>query len=430
MIQPHTPEPPRPGFNVVGHVTGNLGLAVAARNTLRVLTLSERPFVAIDVDPGGGRGGHDSSYAEHMRIPPQAPYATNIFQLNPMEVTALAQEQPAWLDLVGRFNVCVPFWELPRLPVKMGWIPLLETVDVVLAPTRFVLDAVRASAPSATVWHYPQAVFLPDGIVPDRSAFGLPDQDVLFYMSLDITSDVTRKNPTAVLQAFARAFDERSSVRLVVKLNNSGAFSWAGAAAQGIQRLLSSHPNIIVIDRTMDYREVLCLSASCDVYVSMHRSEGLGLNLLEAMSLGKPVIATGWSGNMDFMTPENSCLVGYKLIPVVAEHASYQRAVIGPDQTWAEPDIDEAAKWMRLLAAQPDLRRQIGARAAADMAKARDRFTQGEIFDRLAAASVKTLVSSSRRDRKHRWVSLRRRSFPLHLKRVGGRILRRLGLRR
>ena len=422
-------EPSR-GVNVIGHVTGNLGLAVAARNTLFALSESGRPFAAIDIDPGGGRGGHDATWAGHLKTPPEAPYDINLFQLNPPEVIRLAQEPPHWLDLSRRLNVCVPFWELPRLPVKGNWVPLLETVDVVLAPTRFIADAVRTSAPRAKVWHYPQAVFLPADVSSNREAFGLPTGAVLFYVSLDITSDLTRKNPVAVFEAFDRAFDSADNVYLVVKLNNANSFAWAGESAAKIRALLDGNPNVIVINRSMTYREVLSLSASCDVYVSLHRSEGLGLNLLEAMSLGKPVIATAWSGNMDFMTVENSCLIGYDLVPVAAGHPAYQPAAIGPGQQWAEPKIDEAVVWMRRLAGDDTLRASIGARASQDMDELRRRFVAWDLFERLENAFATAEGSHSQAERQAQWARLRRASFPMRVRRWGGRVLRQLGVRR
>jgi len=448
--------PISPGINVIGHVTGNLGLGVAARNTLFALSRSGEPFEAVDVDPGGGRGGHEATYEANMRDPAQAAYGINLFQLNPPDIACMVQatSPPPWLSLADRTNAVVPFWELPRLPVKLGWIPLVEAVDAVLAPSRFIADAVAASAPSATVWHYPQAVFLPDAIVSDRRRFGLPEDAVLFYLSLDVTSDLARKNPLATLEAFEAAFPSGAGqaqadssgaagrgstseagavapdVHLVVKLNNSGAFSWAGRTAQQVRSLLAEDPRITVIDRAMSYEEALGLSASCDVYVSLHRSEGLGLNLLEAMSLGKPVVATGWSGNMDFMTAENSCLVGFEMIPVVAEHAAYQPDIIGPGQTWADPSVDEAADWMRRLAADAELRRSIGQRAAADMAALRERFLRGEVFARLEELRHQAFADTTPAQREARWDPVRRVSLPLRARRLGGRVLRTLGLRR
>ena len=429
----HGTPPISPGINLIGHVTGNLGLAVAARNTLFALSQSDEPFEAIDIDPGGGRGGHDATYAEHMRSPVEAAYGINLFQLNPPDVAYMAQDSPPWLSLPDRLNACVPFWELPRLPVKWSWTELVQAVDVVLAPTRFVADSVRASAPDATVWHYPQAVFLPEGIVADRARFDLPPDAVLFYLSLDITSDLARKNPLGTLEAFEAAFPANADapdVRLVVKLNNSASFAWAGAAAKRIHSLIAENPRITVVDRAMSYEEVLSLGASCDIYVSLHRAEGLGLNLLEAMSMGKPVIATAWSGNMDFMTRDNSCLVDFDLIPVVAEHDAYQPDAIGPDQSWADPRLAEATEWMRRLASDADLRARIGERAAVDMDALREAFLRGEIFARLEQARAETFARESAAQREKRWAGLRRVSIPLQARRLAGRVLRKLGLRR
>jgi glycosyltransferase involved in cell wall biosynthesis len=184
-------------------------------------------------------------------------------------------------------------------------------------------DAAERSAPEVRAVHYPQTVFLPADIAANRDAFGLPHDALLFFMNIDVTSELARKNTAAAMA------------------------------------------NTIVIDRQLTYAETLSLNASCDVYVSLHRSEGLGLNLLQAMTLGRPVIVTGWSGNTDFMTPEDACLVGYELVPVRATHYAYRPEAIGPGQVWAEPSIAEAAAWMRRLADDESLRRRIGAAAQA-----------------------------------------------------------------
>lgn len=429
--------PPRPGapefgLNVIGHITGNLGLAVAARNTLRMLVERGENVSAIDVDPGGGRGGRDSEFASLLAEKPAAPWGVNLFHLNPPEALRVAQDAPRWLDLTGRMNACVPFWELPRLPVTGKWIELLEAVDVVLAPSLFVAEAVRVSAPRAEVVHYPQAVHLPDGVAADRTAFGLPSETVLFFVSLDATSDLERKNPAGALEAFSRAFSDAGEppVHLVVKLNNSQALqSSAAPAVERIRTLLAETPNVTVLDETMRYDRVLALCASCDVYVSLHRSEGLGLNVLEAMSLAMPCVVTGWSGTMDFTTPENSCIVGYELVSVVATHPSYQPESIGPDQVWADPNIDEAAGWMRKLAADADLRRSIGERAARDMDVARERFSRGEIVDELQARFAGAMSAAAVSARQAGWPEIARMTLAQRLRRTAGNAARAAGLR-
>jgi glycosyltransferase involved in cell wall biosynthesis len=158
-------------------------------------------------------------------------------------------------------------------------------------------------------------------------------------------------------------------VALVIKINLSKRAGYRGE----VQTLLelksaaASDRRIRIIEDHLSYADVLSLYASADVMVSLHRAEGLGLHLMEAMTLGRPVIATGWSGNIDFMTSENSCLVGYRLGRVHASHPAYAAELARPEQVWAEPDMDEATVWMRRLAGDPSLRTMLGERAAQSM---------------------------------------------------------------
>jgi glycosyltransferase involved in cell wall biosynthesis len=379
------------GLNVIGHITGTMGIGVAARNTVAVLQGNGRPFSVVDIEPAR-RQGTDSSLAHLLGTPSTACHPVNLFHLNVQEVINLIDSRPRWLDIVRRANAIVPFWELPQIPLMPDWSGLLGAMDLVMAPSRFILEAIQRTAPEVRAVHYPQTVFLPADIVASRDAFGLPHDAVLFYLNIDVTSDLVRKNPAAAMAAFRAAFTSQPSgsdprASLVVKLGHTtSGFPWANAAPLIAE--LSAMPNTIVIDRHLTYPETLSLSASCDVYVSLHRSEGLGLNLLEAMSLGRPVIATSWSGNMDFMRPDDSCLVGHTLIPVRATHYAYRPDAIGPGQVWAEPSIADAAQWMRRLAENVSLRRQIGATARAAMDARRMEVLKGEglaTLDRVAA---------------------------------------------
>lgn len=417
------------GFNVIGHITGNLGLAVAARNTLQMLTQREEPVVVADIDPGLGRGGHDSTFDGLLSGPTTTPYGVNLFQLNPPEVLRLARWTPDWLDLTGCMNAIVPFWELPLLPVQGGWREVVAAVDVVMAPTRFVLDAVRHSVPEANAIHYPQTVYLPEGIRADRDSFGLPRETALFFTALDVTSDVTRKNPAGVLEAFTRAFQGDPRATLVVKLNNSGRSPFASPENDRVRELLASAPQVVVFDEVMTYERVLSLTASCDALVSLHRSEGLGLNVLEAMALSKPCVVTAWSGTMDFTTEENSCLVGYDLVPVKADHPAYQPEIVGPGQVWAAPDLDAAAEWMSRLADDPALRDAIGAKAAASLDASRVRFEDGAIVGQLKNAYETCATPQVTRRREAAWAPLRQAPASARVRRTLGKVARTLGLR-
>ena len=405
-----SPHPRLAGVNVIGHITGTMGLGVAARNTLTVLEANRQAFTAVDID-SGRRAGADGTFVHLLSHPPSARHPVNLFHLNVQELINLLDTRPRWLDVVRHANTIVPFWELPQLPVIPDWAGLLGSMDLVLAPSRFILESIERSAPTAHAVHYPQTVFLPAEIAASRDAFGLPHDAVLFFMNIDVTSDLARKNPTAAMAAFRAAFapqervpDER--VFLVVKLGHTtSGYPWADASQ--LMAELAAMPNAVVIDRQLTYEETLSLNAACDVYVSLHRSEGLGLNLLEAMTLGRPVIATGWSGNMDFMTPGDSCLVGYELVPVRATHFAYRPEAIGPGQVWAEPSIPEAAQWMRRLADDESLRHRIGASARAAMDGRRSQVLEGRVLADLAQAEADVSTTPSPKARRRRLLSHR-----------------------
>ena len=405
-----SPHPRLAGVNVIGHITGTMGLGVAARNTLTLFEANGQAFTAIDID-SGRRAGTDGTFVHLLSHPPSARHPVNLFHLNVQELINLLDTRPRWLDVVRHVNAIVPFWELPRLPFIPDWAGLLGSMDLVLAPSRFILESIERSAPTAHAVHYPQTVFLPAEIAASRDAFGLPHDAVLFFMNIDVTSDLARKNPAAAIAAFRAAFvplergpEER--VFLVVKLGHTkSGYPWADTSQ--LMAELAAMPNAVVIDRQLTYAETLSLNAACDVYVSLHRSEGLGLNLLEAMTLGRPVIATGWSGNMDFMTPEDSCLVGHQLVPVRATHFAYQPEAIGPGQVWAEPSIPEAAQWMRRLADDESLRRRIGASARAAMDARRSQVLEGRVLADLAQAEADVSTTPSPKARRRRLLSHR-----------------------
>lgn len=356
-----------------------MGLGVAARNTLAMLDAAGRRVVAIDVDPGAGRQGVDLSWQRALGAPAVV-HEVNWFQLNPPEIATMLTAPGRQFDPIAGANVCVPFWELPRLPAANAWVETLEMMDLVLAPSRFVLDAIRASAPRVPVAHYPQTVLLPDGVTPRRADFGLPADAVLFHVSADVSSDLERKNPLAAIRAFRAAFPDGGLVGLVLKLGQTRAgHAWADPGQ--LLAEAAGHPGIHVVDRDLPYRDALSLAASCDACVSLHRAEGLGLGMLEAMSLGKPVIATAWSGNMDFTSESDACLVGFDLVPARGRHPAYHPAIAGEGQMWAEPRLAEAVAWMRALAGNAGLRAEIGARAGASSAALRARVLEGEILD-------------------------------------------------
>lgn len=369
-------------YRVFGYITSSFGLAVACRNTIQGLLASGRQAELIDIDPGGSHQGKDGTHRDDLTSAPTGVPATNVFHMNPLEVLELQSQWTRWTTGSDRANVCVPFWELPRLPAP--WVPILNAMDAVLAPTRFIAETCQRDL-SCPVWHYPQAVFLPEDISSDRARWGLPEDACVFLQVFDPSSDIERKNPWAAVNAFTEAFVAGDDVLLVIHLHAWSSDPAQVAQVEALKTLAAEHRTIMVLTEHLSYRDVLSLYASCDVVVSLHRSEGLGLPLMEAMSLGRVALATGWSGNVDFMTEENSCLVGHAMTPVNSQHPAYASEIGRDGQVWAEPDRADAVAQMRRLASDPALRKQLGQQAAADMESRRQHLLSGRLFDDLEA---------------------------------------------
>ena len=260
----------------------------------------------------------------------------------------------------------IGFWAYELHPAPTSWGPITDFFHEIWAPSEFTAEALRAVAPTAKISVVPHPAPDVSGARPDRSRFGLPENAVLFFSLFDTLSSRSRKNPLGAIQAYTAAFPEpQNDVRLIIKAANAGPDSADLHSLSAVAR----RPDIVILTDVFSDEEMLRLLASIDVLVSLHRAEGFGLPLLEAMSLGKPVIATGWSGNMEFMTAENSVLVGYKLVPVQDAAQIYA----SNDRLWAEPDIQDAAHHIKRLSADAQARRILGENAQRSAAENRGR---------------------------------------------------------
>jgi glycosyltransferase involved in cell wall biosynthesis len=374
-------------YDIVGFLGGDFGLAVAARNTIRALEATRRLDRKVDVKGASSLRDRVGLLLTAGRpAPPRGAAApgesrrVSLFHMNPLETAWYSGQWRTAVD-PSAWNACVPFWELPLVP--RTWEPMLGAMDAILAPTRFVQAACAAAIGADRVLHYPQAVFLPGDVRPERAAWGLEGARTVLAVSFDPGSDIERKNPWAALEAFREAFPRDPDVSLIVKCKPWSGVPQYVAQVQELRERVGSDPRVRIVDRSLGYAEVLSLYASCDVMLSLHRSEGLGLHLMEAMALGKVVVATNWSGNTDFMTGADSVPVGYRLVPVRTDHGAYRPEVGRPGQEWAEADVSEAAAALRALHADPARRRELGRAAAAAMERRRAAALAGGTFDAL-----------------------------------------------
>jgi glycosyltransferase involved in cell wall biosynthesis len=193
-----------------------------------------------------------------------------------------------------------------------------------------------------------------------RSDVGLPDDRFLFGFAFDYLSVFARKNPVGLVDAYCRAFGPDDGAMLVLKTIHAEAFP---AAAAQLREAVADRDDILFIDGFLSSLEIRAFFQLLDCYVSLHRAEGLGLTLASAMAAGVPTIATGWSGNLEFMTADNSVLVPYDLRDVGPGAAPYP-----PEALWAEPDVHAASDAMRALFDDRSLAARLGARARSDLA--------------------------------------------------------------
>lgn len=372
------------GVNVIGYISGNLGIGVSARHIVKVLLDKGVPIAINDIDPGLGRGRHDLTYERYYARPENPlPHPINLFIFPPSDLTALVSSNQNLVRQPGHLNAVLSMWELPVIPPE--WKATLESMDVVIAGTDFLRYTFNNNLSNVKVITAVHPLYMPGDIRADRQRFGLPQEGVFFITSFEPYSDPQRKNPGAVIEAFERGVGKDESAHLVIKLNNVKAGKEMHPLVKQLQDRCARHPRIHILTETMEYKDVMSLYASCDVYVSLHRAEGLGLGLMEAMALGKPVIATAWSGPMTFMNNTNSCLIDYNLIPVEGSIPAYRKAGQEQAAVWADPNVDEAAGWMRRLLEDEELRKKIGRMAQEDMAAHQYEAARGWFYDELQA---------------------------------------------
>ena len=252
----------------------------------------------------------------------------------------------------GRYTVALWFWEVGDPPAD--WSPAYEFVDEVWAASEHIYDELSPTSPVPVV-RLRLPVQTPDVAERTRAQLGLPEDCFLFLYVHDYHSVAARKNPVGVIDAFTRAFSPGSGVKLVIKSINAQT---RPEEHERVALLAGTHDDVTLIDSYVSQLEKNAMIAACDCYVSLHRSEGFGLTVAEAMLLSKPVIATRYGGTLEFTTDENAYLVRWDPVAVGEGNYPYSAAAI-----WAEPDLDHAAALMRRVVAEPEEARERGARA-------------------------------------------------------------------
>jgi glycosyltransferase involved in cell wall biosynthesis len=298
-----------------------------------------------------GRANHRIDLDRTPSLAQQADYGTSVYHVNADQIPAVHDQLRHVFD-ASSYNIGCWHWELPELPD--AWIASAEPLDEIWATSAFIQSAISRKV-TIPVVHMPHGIEVTNVEACSPEEFGVPRGRFTFLCMFDFGSVVHRKNPLGAVEAFRRVFPAESSPALLIKAGDSSShpeeYAELGERLRGI-------PNVYLTDRMLSRARVNGLLAACDCLVSLHRAESFGLILAEAMYLGKPVVATGWSGNMDFMNTGNSCPVGYELVTLDRTYMAYEAG-----QQWAEPDIDQASHLMRRVVEDSAYRTQLGERA-------------------------------------------------------------------
>ncbi len=353
------------GVNLAGYLSSELGVGEAARQLQLAFESAGVQTAPIDIpveaaEMPAALGGLSER---------ELPFDFNLICVNADMLPELAGAAGKGL-FEGRRSAGLWFWEVAKFPER--WRGSFDHIDEVWVASEHISAAIQPLSPvPVRTIRVPVTPVAPARL--SRASLAMPE-GFCFLFVFDYRSVFRRKNPLGVVEAFRAAFKPGSGASLVVKSVSGDLFP---EQADELAAAAAEHPDIHLIEETVEAEVKNAMIESCDCYVSLHRSEGLGLTMAEAMYFGKPVIATAYSGNLDFMTAGNSYLVEHSMARIGASAGPYPE-----DAEWAEPNLEHAAAQMRHVFEQRGEAESRGRRAAADIRRTHSPRAAGELLAR------------------------------------------------
>lgn len=320
------------GINLIGSFSQDSGLGQSCRLVAKEIEYAGIPHAFIDFAPTAQLNRDNHEFDD--RLSGEYTYGINLFHINMHEFHKAWQILPkeAW---EGHYNIAFWLWEMQEFPKE--WVPMIQQLDEIWTPAEFVSEAVR-KVTDKPVYTIPYTVEAPFEEAYDRSHFHLPEDRFLFLMLFDSNSISERKNPYGVIEAYMKAFTPQDNTGLVIKIGNASE-----KELEALKKKLDGYA-VYFVREMLPKKEVNSLIRCADVYVSLHRSEGYGLVLAEAMMMGVPTIATNYSANTEFQDDTRACMIPYTLRQVGKDLYPYKK-----EYFWAVPDTEKAAEGMRRL---------------------------------------------------------------------------------
>ncbi len=316
------------GLNLHGYFLSEIGLGESARLVYKALSTQELNIAACNHDLKGRQ-----NETNFIKITSEtAPYNFSLIINGLTGFKGLRRQ-----ICKQKYNIAYPFWELEHVPKK--YLEYLERYDSIWAPSSFIYNTLKKYNFSSV-----ELVKHPIDVKSRAPEFFTPSGPLKILFYFDFDSFPARKNPEAAIYAFKQAFPNREDVTLTIKTRGNrdlGRRHWLAQQTTDDRR-------ISVIDRLLDRHEVEDLMAGHDVFLSLHRSEGLGLGCAEALAAGKAVIATDYGGSTEFINSKTGFPVKWSRIKV-----NPKDYVLAENATWADPSIDHAAQLLRSIYDDP-----------------------------------------------------------------------------